>query len=437
MKKLIKNIRYSLISRLILLLLVTTFALLVVVRISTLAIMNNQFKNNILPHIFEYQRYIESEIGSPPNIERAKAIALRTGATIHIRGESINWSSDDKPFDPYEIEFEEHHDHDDENELMHGESDRVRYLLSERGDHKIYVGFARRPERRGEGLIGLLLIIGVVYICYLGIRSLFRPIETIRLGVQKMGQGELDHRIEIKRKDELGELATTVNTMASDIEGMLDSKREMLLAISHELRSPLTRSRVSVELIDDDQIRKNLSRDMKEMEQLITELLESERLNQRHAPLNRTSVIVNDLIETLLEESFSTDNIETEFNAEQVAVQLDEPRIRLLVKNLLTNAVRYHRPDRGRITISTSSQVVAGKRMVFIAVTDSGVGIEPEFLPHITEPFYRPDPSRQRKTGGYGLGLYLCRMITEAHGGRLEITSTVDVGTRVQVSLTI
>lgn len=75
--------------------------------------------------------------------------------------------------------------------------------------------------------------------------------------------------------------------------------------------------------------------------------------------------------------------------------------------------------------------------MVFIAVTDSGVGIEPEFLPHITEPFYRPDPSRQRKTGGYGLGLYLCRMITEAHGGQLEITSTVDVGTRVQVSLTI
>ncbi|MBV1959638.1 MAG: HAMP domain-containing histidine kinase [Pseudomonadales bacterium] len=433
MKKLINNIRYSLVWRLILLFFITAFALIMVLRVSVLIGMKNQFEHNILPHIFEYQRSIEKEIGSPPDLDRAKAIARRTGATIHIRGDRINWSSNDKFFDPSGIEFKGHHN----QRLKHGVMDNVRYLYSERKHYQIYIGIAGRPEPNGGGWVFLLLIVGIVYLCYRGIRALFRPIETIQLGVQKMGQGELDHRIDLKRKDELGELAAAVNTMASDIEGMLDSKREMLLAISHELRSPLTRSRVSVELIDDDQIRKNLSRDMKEMEQLITELLESERLNQRHAPLNRTSVIVNDLIETLLEEGFSSNDIETEFNAEQVAVQLDEPRIRLLVKNLLTNAVRYHRPDRGRITISTSSQVTEGKRMVFIAVTDSGVGIEPEFLPHITEPFYRPDPSRQRKTGGYGLGLYLCRMITEAHGGQLEITSTVDVGTRVQVSLSI
>jgi signal transduction histidine kinase len=430
MKKLIKNIRYSLISRLILLLLVTTVALLVVVRISTLAIMNNQFKNNILPHIFEYQRYIEREIGTPPNIERAKAIALRTGATIHIRGASINWSSDSRPFHPYDIEFKEHHD--DEDELKHGESDHVRYLMSDRGDHKIYIGFARRPERHGEGLIALCLIIGIVYLCYRGIRSLFQPIETIRLGVQKMGEGELEHRIEIKRKDELGELATTVNTMAEDIEGMLNSKREMLLAISHELRSPLTRSRVSAELIDDDTIRKNLSSDMKEMEQLITELLESEKLNQRHAQLNRSPVVVNKLIETLLTETFSQDEIQMDLRAESVEMELDEPRIRLLVKNLLTNAVRHNRPEHGAIVIST----VSHENSIQITVSDCGIGIEPEHLPHITEPFYRPDPSRQRKTGGYGLGLYLCRMITEAHGGVLKIESEVGQGTRVQVSLT-
>ena len=427
MKKLINNIRYSLISRLILLFLVTTFALIVVVRISFFAVMNNQFKNHILPHVFEYQRYIEQEIGSPPSIERAKAIAQRTGATIHIRGENINWSSDNKPFDPVEIEFEEHHRH----KLKHGELDHIRYLLSERGDHKIYVGVAQRPERHGEGLIFLLLIIGIVYLCYRGIRSLFRPIETIRLGVQKMGEGELEHRIEIKRKDELGALAVTVNTMAEDIEGMLNSKREMLLAISHELRSPLTRSRVSVELIDDDTIRKNLSSDMKEMEQLITELLESEKLNQRHAQLNRSPVVVNELIEMLLRETFSQDEIQTDLRADHVEVQLDEPRIRLLVKNLLTNAVRHHRPEQGDIVISTVSLPNA----VQITVTDCGIGIEPEHLPHITEPFYRPDPSRQRKTGGYGLGLYLCRMITEAHGGMLTIESELGQGTQVQVSL--
>ncbi|MBV1915794.1 MAG: HAMP domain-containing protein [Pseudomonadales bacterium] len=433
MKKLIDKLRFSLVSRLILLFLITAFALMVVLRVGTLAGMKKQFEHNILPHIFEYQRYIEKEIGSPPDLSRAKAIARRTGATIHIRGDRINWSSDNKSFDPSQIEFRQHHN----QRLKHGVFGNDHYLYSERKHYQIYIGIAGRPESRGQGWLFLLLLVGIVYLCYRSIRSLFRPIETIREGVQKMGQGELDFRIDLKRKDELGELATTVNTMASDIEGMLNSKREMLLAISHELRSPLTRSRVSVELIDDDMVRENLSRDMKEMEQLITELLESERLNQRHAILNRTPVVVNDLIETLLEENFPGEDIEIELNAEQVAVALDEPRIRLLVKNLLSNAVRHHRSDRGKITVSTSSQIIAGESMALIAVTDNGVGIEPEYLPHITEPFYRPDPSRQRKTGGYGLGLYLCRMITEAHGGKLGIDSTVGVGTRVQVSLKV
>ena len=427
MKNFINKIRYSLISRLILLFFVTTLSLVIVMRMTMLFIMGSQFENNILPHIFEYQHYIEQEIGSPPNIEKAEAIARRTGSTIHIRGESINWSSDNSAFNPNEIEFKEHH----RNELKHGELNRVRYLLSERGNHKIYVGYVQRPERHGEGLIPLLLIIFIVYLCYRSIRSLFRPIEIIRLGVQKMGEGELDHRIQVKRKDELGELAATVNTMAEDIEGMLDSKREMLLAISHELRSPLTRSRVSVALVDDDTIRENLNRDMKEMEQLITELLESEKLNQRHAQLNRSAVVINELVEALLEETFPDDEIQTDLRADLDEVQLDEPRIRLLVKNLLTNAVRHHRPEHGNITVST----VTLDNSVQITVTDKGIGIEPEHLPRITEPFYRPDPSRQRKTGGYGLGLYLCRMITEAHGGTLIINSKVGQGTEVRVNL--
>ena len=390
-------------------------------------IMSNQFENNVLPHIFEYQHYLKQEIGSPPNVEKAAAIARRTGATIHIRGEIINWSSTDSDFNPDEIDFKDHHRY----QLQHGDSESVRYMLWEKDGHKIYAGFTRWVERSGEGIIPLLVLIFIVYLCYRGIRVLFRPIVDIRLGVQKMGEGELDHRIQVKRKDELGELAVTVNTMAEDIEGMLDSKREMLLAISHELRSPLTRSRVSVALVDDDTIRENLNRDMKEMEELITELLESEKLNQRHAQLNRSRIMVNDLVTQLLEEMFPTDGIRTELAADSVEVQLDEPRIRLLLKNLLTNAVRHHRPEQGDIIVSTATLNDA----IEIRVVDQGVGIEPEHLPRITEPFYRPDPSRQRKTGGYGLGLYLCRMITEAHGGTLTIKSEVGRGTEVRATL--
>ncbi|MBL4583569.1 MAG: HAMP domain-containing protein [Pseudomonadales bacterium] len=427
MKKLINSIRYSLISRVILLFLLTAFSLVVVVRLSILAIVSTQFKDNVLPHVVEYQHYIEKEIGFPANVITAQQIAQRSGAIIHIRSADINWSSDGRPFDPSVLEFKQH----DNNRLKYCDLNNIRYLLSEQNNQKIYVGFSRRLKQRGEGLVSLLVIIGIIYFCYKGIRWLFSPIGTIRIGVQKMGEGELDHRIQISRKDELGELASAVNTMAGDIEGMLDSKREMLLAISHELRSPLTRSRVSVELIEDDTIRENLSRDMKEMEQLITELLESERLNQRHAQLNRSAVLVNDLVFTVLEESFPNDDIRTHLAAENTEVQLDDARTRLLIKNLLANAVRHNRLEQGGVEIST----VLRPDCVEICVVDHGAGIAPEHLPRITEPFYRPDPSRQRKTGGYGLGLYLCRMIAEAHDGSIKIDSQLGQGTQVRVIL--
>ncbi|MCP4407128.1 MAG: HAMP domain-containing histidine kinase, partial [Gammaproteobacteria bacterium] len=273
-------------------------------------------------------------------------------------------------------------------------------------------------------LLGIMLLI--LFLSYRGIRWMFQPIENIQQGVQRIGQGDLGHRIAVTRKDELGTLGSNINAMADDIQKMLDAKRQLLLAISHEIRSPITRARVSLELLEDSNPAREIRQDLQEMDTLISELLETERLNTRHSVLNKTPTSMNQLVMDIIGEFFVEQRIETQLLPGDPYFLLDAPRIKLLIKNLLENALR-HNSQAGPpplIELSTTQKLN-------IRVRDHGAGVETEHLPHLTEPFYRVDKSRQRKTGSYGLGLYLCRVIAEAHGGHLSLNSKPNQGTEV------
>ena len=205
----------------------------------------------------------------------------------------------------------------------------------------------------------------------------------------------------------------------------------MLLAISHELRSPLTRAKVAVALLDDPQQRNEITRDLDELDRLVEELLETERLTTRHRVLDRRPVSLNALVEEVIVSFFAGTNVQRALPAQDVQAEVDSARIKLLLKNLLDNAVR-HTPTGAappEVTLDPTPDGCA------LTVRDHGTGIAPEHLPHLTEPFYRADPARRRETGGYGLGLYLCRVIAEAHGGTLAIDSTPGQGTTVRVML--
>ena len=286
------------------------------------------------------------------------------------------------------------------------------------------------PEHKGRGLIPILLVLLALLLLYHLTQRMIRPITTLIAGVRRFGQGELDYRIQLKRRDELGELADSFNEMANDIQQMLDAKRQMLLAISHELRSPLTRAKVSLELIDDQQ-RLEIAKDLNEMEALIEELLETERLSTRHNSLNKQLYSLNDLIENVLQEYFTDCDIARELPFETISLELDGPRIKLLLKNLLDNALRYT-PDGA---VPPGIKLSRYNDTVSITVHDHGEGIAAQHVPHLTDPFYRADAARMRETGGYGLGLYLCRVITEAHEGQLSIQTEQGMGTTVKVTL--
>jgi signal transduction histidine kinase len=170
---------------------------------------------------------------------------------------------------------------------------------------------------------------------------------------------------------------------------------------------------------------------LNEVERLIEELLETERLSSQHRILNVSTVNLVKLIEELLAKQFDGQPIEADFPDSDILLDVDPARIKLLIKNLLDNALRYNPAGKRCVQLS----VGATEKEVTIDVRDFGEGIDEQHLSHLMEPFYRVDPSRRRETGGYGLGLYLCRMIAEAHRGKLTIESQKGQGTSVRVTL--
>ena len=387
------------------------------------------FESTVRPHLYRYLVYIRNDIGTPPNLERAAALARELPVRIQIEGPEGVWASDARPVDLGAVPLDPRTTRRGRLYLR-GELEGREYLVQRRGayTYALSVPATRASWRVWLPLAALLVVLVVLY---QATRLLFRPIGEIQAGVERIGAGELDHRLDVRRRDELGDLAGSINAMTEQIRRMLEAKRQLLLAISHELRSPLTRAKVAVALLDDSAQRGEIARDLDELEHLIEELLEIERLSTPHRALDRRPTALKALVEETLASFFAGREVRRALPADEVQAAVDAPRVKLLLKNLLDNALRHTPAGQPAPEVALAT---AGPDVV-LTVRDAGSGIAPEHLPHVTEPFYRADPARRRETGGYGLGLYLCRMIAEAHGGQLAIESRVGQGTTVRVTL--
>ena len=191
--------------------------------------------------------------------------------------------------------------------------------------------------------------------------------------------------------------------------------------------------RLGLEFFDDEENVESLKAEIIEMEKIVVSLLEAERLNSRHAQLSRTSVVIGDLVNELLGDFFSRElgRISVTVPDEPVTVSVDEARITLLLKNLLSNALRYSKPEAGQVELTISPS----DHELVMTVTDHGPGLSQDQAEHIGEPFYRSDPSRARESGGTGLGLYLATLVANAHGGSLKLLDTEDHGASFEVRL--
>ena len=276
-------------------------------------------------------------------------------------------------------------------------------------------------------LLGWIVLIQAL--AFMGLRRMFGPLRYLLRGVQEISDGNLDFRFPPKGRGEFDFLAYNFNRMADRIQEMLRSKEQLLLDVSHELRSPLTRLKLALEMTPPGEMRESMGRDIVEMETMLTEILETEHLKSDHGKLQLKALDLAAVM-TEMAEKYKDRSPGFSFSLDpkiSAVVQADEARVQTVFQNVLENALKYsaHQTKPVEVALKLSEGFLE------IHVRDFGVGIPKEDQEKVFEPFYRVDKSRTKETGGYGLGLSLCREIMKAHGGEITIQSASEPGTQV------
>jgi len=255
-----------------------------------------------------------------------------------------------------------------------------------------------------------------------------QPISQIARAAHRLGKGELDVHVPVSGSLEIRELAEAFNKMAADLQRAEQLRTNLIADVSHELRNPLTVLEGSLRAaldrvvpIDEAEIA-NLHNQTRHLSRLVNDLRELSLAESGHLPLEKIPIDVKQLcLETLQALQPLADEKGVTLADKMPAlpqVNLDPLRLRQVLFNLLTNALR-HTPERGKITLN--AQTSAG--WVAISIKDSGEGLDAEQLCQVFDRFYRGDKSRNRETGGTGLGLAIVKAIVTAHGGQVDVRS--------------
>ncbi|KTD30663.1 MULTISPECIES: two-component system sensor histidine kinase CpxA [Legionella] len=296
----------------------------------------------------------------------------------------------------------------------------------------------------------LRLLIAIIIsglICYFLSIYLTKPLRSLRLAAKSIATGKLNTRVgrfKGHRRDEIAELSGEFDRMAEQLEGIMNSKERLLQDISHELRSPLARLQIAIEL------GRNKANHAAEAEfcrmeieclrlnTLIGEILEFARLDKLSTHLNKTLVNLPDLLKRIIADA----NFEVSKGKPVVVLHhshsselfLDERLIHRAIENIIRNALRYSAPDP---QIDVKLYPAESNTEIYIDIEDNGPGVPEEQLAKIFNPFYRVDTSREKKTGGYGLGLSIAQQAIKLHHGEIHAFNRKNGGLLVRISLPI
>ncbi|TNB80449.1 two-component sensor histidine kinase [Pseudomonas sp. Fig-3] len=274
----------------------------------------------------------------------------------------------------------------------------------------------------------------------LWLRPHWRDLERLKRTAERFGKGHLSERTQIGSSSNIGSLAHVFDTMAGDIERLLNQQRDLLNAVSHELRTPLTRLDFGLALALSDDLPpasrerlQGLVAHIRELDELVLELLSYSRLQNPELLPERVEVALDEFIDSIL------GSVDEDLAAPDVVIDvllhgtlerfvLDPRLTARALQNLLRNAMRYCEK---RIQVG----VLVGVQGCEIWVDDDGIGIPDSERERVFEPFYRLDRSRDRATGGFGLGLAISRRALQAQGGTLTAQASPLGGARLRLWL--
>lgn len=296
------------------------------------------------------------------------------------------------------------------------------------------------------GGLALRVLLGVFIsglICYLLSYYLTQPLRLLGQAAKSIGQGELSTRVgkfKGHSRDEIAQLSQDFDRMAEQLEAIMHAKERLLSDISHELRSPLARLQIAIELArkkshDSNQFDR-MEKECNQLNHLIGEILEYARLENATENLHYNSINLTDLLRQLVEDiRFEAQhqhvNIYFQYD-EEVSIKADKRLLHRAIENILRNALKYT-PIQGNIWLTQHCNPT--EKTVTIKILDQGPGVPEAELAKLTDPFYRVDTSREKKTGGYGLGLSIAMEAIHLHHGELYFSNHPDSGLLVSIIL--
>ena len=298
----------------------------------------------------------------------------------------------------------------------------------------LYLGFrsAVADALLKAGLLAFMIALGASLLIS---RKVVFPIQEITKASRYIADGHYDQRVTLPNSaqagnpDELGQLALSFNQMAENLDQTETMRRQLIGDVSHELRTPLTTIKGSMEGLLDGVLPatpetfENIHREASRLERLVSDLQELSRVESGAVTLVLSPPEISALIGSVtkhLKPQFSEKKVslELEISDSLPLVNADQDRLSQVLINLLGNALQYT-PEEGKVSLS----VHRDEDSIIIRITDTGIGIPPEHLPHLFTRFYRFDKSRSRAGGGSGIGLTIAKSIVESHGGRIWVES--------------
>ncbi len=269
-------------------------------------------------------------------------------------------------------------------------------------------------------------VVALIPVAYFFSRWLAKPFGLFAAAAERFGRDPRAPPMAITGSSEITQAAAAFNEMQDRLRRYVDDRTSMVAAIAHDLRTPLTRLRFRIEAAPDEAQAK-MTADIDQMEAMIAAALAFVRDAQSDP--HRTRLELSSLLESIVDDMAETGADVTVQTAEKVVIDADSLALRRLITNLIENAIKYG--ARARCTLSVHD------RLAEIDIEDDGPGVPAPELNRVFDPFYRREPSRNRQTGGIGLGLSVARSIARAHGGDVALQNRPQGGLRAKVTLPV